>query len=94
MEKYSIASQKLQDIAIKTVRLTARAGELGAVTATTITIPLADISNEAIAATDVLVARNITDSTSPVASISGTNLVLTDAAIAATDLIDLVIRLK
>jgi hypothetical protein len=94
MEKYSIASQKLQDIAIKTVRLTAKAGELGAVTATTITIPLADISSDAIAAADVLVANNITEDTAAVASISGTNLVLTDTAIAATDLIDLVIRLK
>jgi hypothetical protein len=92
--EYQVKSQKLQDILQSTVRLTAKAQELGAVTATTITIPLADISADAIAATDVLVARNLTDSTAMTPSISGTNLVLTDAAIAVTDLIDVVIRLK
>ena len=95
MTKYALSSQKLQDIATKTVRLTAKAAELGAVTATTVTIPLADISTvDSIAATDVLVARNLTDSTAMTPSISGTNLVLTDVAVAATDLVDLVIRLK
>lgn len=95
MTKYALSSQKLQDIATKTVRLTARAAELGAVTSTTVTIPLADISTvDNIAATDVLVARNLTDSTAMTPSISGAKLVLTDVAVAATDLVDLVIRLK
>jgi hypothetical protein len=92
--EYQVKSQKLQDIIQSTVRLTAKAQELGAYTATTITIPLADISADAIAATDVLVARNLTDATAMTASVVGTNLILTDVAIAATDLIDVVIRLK
>jgi hypothetical protein len=92
--KYQVKSQKLQDIQTKTVRLTAQAQELGAVTATTITIPLADFSSDAITAADVRVARNLTDATAMTPSISGTDLILTDVAIAATDLIDLVIKLK
>lgn len=92
--EYQVKSQKLQDAMDKTVRITAKASELGAVTATTITIPLADFSADAIEATDVLVANNLTDATAMTPSISGTNLILTDAAIAATDLIDMVIRLK
>ena len=91
MTKYALSSQKLQDIATKTVRLTAKAAELGAVTATTVTITLADISTvDSIAATDVLVARNLTDSTAMTPSISGTNLVLTDVAVATTDLVALI----
>ena len=92
--KYQVSSQKLQDIQTKTVRITASAQELGAVTATTITIPLSDFASDAIAASDVKVAKNLTDATTMTPSISGSNLVLTDSAIAATDLIDLVIRLK
>ena len=92
--EYKVSSSKLQDIETKTVRITAKASELGAVTSTTITLPLSDIAPEAIAASDVLVSRNLTDSTAMTPSISGSNLVLTDLAIAATDLIDLVIRLK
>lgn len=92
--KYQVKSQKLQDLQVKTVRLTAQAQELGAVTATTITIPLADFSSDAIAATDVRVANNLSEATAMTPSISGSNLVLTDAAIAAGDIIDLVIKLK
>lgn len=92
--KYQVKSQKLQDLQVKTVRLTAQAQELGAVTATTITIPLADFSSDAISASDVRVANNLTDATAMTPSIVGSDLVLTDAAIAATDLIDLVIKLK
>jgi hypothetical protein len=92
--EYQVKSQKLQDIEVKTVRLTARAQELGAVTATTITIPLADLAADAIEASDVLIAKNITDATTMSASIVSSDLVLTDAAIAASDIIDLVIRLK
>lgn len=94
MADYRIASAKLQNLEAKTIRLTAKASELGAVTATTITIPLADIGFDDIAATDVLVAQNLTDSTAATPSISGSNLVLTDTAIAATDLFNLVIRIK
>ena len=94
--KYQVKSQKLQDLQVKTVRLTAQAQELGAVTATTITIPLADFSSDAIVAADVRVANNLSEATAmtPSISIDGLNLVLTDVAIAAADLIDLVIRLK
>jgi hypothetical protein len=92
--KYQVKSQKLQDLQVKTVRLTAQAQELGAVTATTITIPLADLSSDAIVAADVRVARNLTDATAMTPSIVGSDLVLTDAAIAASDIIDLVIKLK
>lgn len=92
--EYKVASPALQDIETKTLRITAKASELGAVTATTITIPLSAFGPDDIAATDVLVAKNLTDATAATPSISGTNLVLTDAAIAATDLFDLVIRLK
>lgn len=92
--EYKLVSPQLQDIQTKTVRITARAAELGVVTATTITIPLEDIGVDDIAAADVLVARNLTDSTAATPSVVGANLVLTDAAIAVTDLFDLVIRLK
>ena len=96
--KYQVKSQKLQDLQVKTVRLTAEAQELGVINAlaTTITIPLADLSSDAIEASDVKVAKNLTDVTTVIPSISidGLNLVLTGTAIAATDLIDLVIRLK
>lgn len=91
--EYKVASAKFQDIETKTVRITATAAELGAVAATTITIPLSDI-NEDIVAADVLVANNLTDGTAATPSIVGTDLVLTDVAIAASDLFDLVIRLK
>jgi collagenase-like PrtC family protease len=92
--EYQVKSQKLQDILTNTVRITAKVAELGAYTATTITIPLADLSADAIAATDVLLCNNHTDSTSPVPTVVGTNLILTDAAFAATDLISIIIRLK
>lgn len=94
--KYQVKSQKLQDLQVKTVRLTAEAQELGVINAlaTTITIPLADFSSDAIVAADVKVAKNLTDVTTVIPSIVGSNLVLTGTAIAATDLIDLVIRLK
>ena len=96
--KYQVKSQKLQDLQVKTVRLTAEAQELGVINAlaTTITIPLADFSSDAIVAADVRVANNLSEATAmtPSISIDGLNLVLTDVAIAAADLIDLVIRLK
>lgn len=91
--EYKIASSRFEDFETKTVRITAQASELGAVTATTITIPLADLKSD-LTASDVLMAQNYTDGTKAVASISGTNLVLTDTAIAATDVFNLVIRLK
>lgn len=92
--EYKVTSPQIQDIQTKTLRITAKAQELGAVDATTITIPLAAISEDAIEATDVLVANNLTDSTAATPTIVGTDLVLTDVAIAATDLFDIVIRLK
>jgi hypothetical protein len=92
--KYQVKSQELQDVMIKTVRLTARAQELGSVASNVLTIPLADLSADAIEASDVLVARNLTDATALTPAISGSNLTLTDVALAATDVIDLVIKLK
>lgn len=92
--EYQVKSQKLQDVISKTVRLTAPAQDLGAVTSTTLTIPLADLSADAIEAADVLIAQNLTDATTMTPSISGSNLVLTDAALAASDKINLVIKLK
>lgn len=92
--EYQVKSQKLSDVMVKTVRLTARAQDLGAVASNVLTIPLADFSEDAIAATDVIVARNLTDSTALTPAISGSNLTLTDVAMAVTDIIDLVIRLK
>lgn len=92
--EYKFASAKFQDLEVKTVRLVARASELGVFTATTITIPLINISKEAIITSDVLFCRNLTDSTIVSAAVVGSNLVLTDLAIAATDVFDLVIRLK
>jgi hypothetical protein len=92
--KYQVKSQELQDVMIKTVRLTARAQELGSVAANVLTIPLADLSADAIEASDVLVARNLTDVTALTPAISGSNLTLTDVALAATDIVDIVIKLK
>jgi hypothetical protein len=92
--EYQVKSQKLQDVISKTVRLTAPAQDLGAVTSTTLTIPLADLSADAIEAADVLIAQNLTDATTMTPSISGSNLVLTDVALAASDKINLVIKLK
>jgi hypothetical protein len=91
---YQVKSQKLSDLQDRTVRLTAKAADLGAVTSTTLTIALADLSSDAIEASDVLVANNLTDATAMTPSISGSNLVLTDVALAASDKIDLVIKLK
>lgn len=97
MADYRIASSKLQDVANKTLFLTAKASDLGTVAATTITIPLAHIAYEDIDASDVLKANNLTDVTAAVASISGSNLILTAGGattFAATDVIELVIKLK
>ena len=92
--KYQVKSQELQDLMIKTVRLTARAQEIGSVAANVLTIPLADLSADAIETSDVLVARNLTDATALTPAISGSNLTLTDVALAATDIVDIVIKLK
>lgn len=91
---YRISGPKLQNLEAKTVSITATAAELGTVTATTITIALADLGFEDITAADVLIARNYTDGTKATPSISGSNLVLTDAAIASTDVFELVYRVK
>lgn len=94
---YRLASSKFQDLANKTLFLTAVASDLGTVASTTITIPLADIAVDAIEASNVLKANNLTDATAAVASISGTNLVLTaggTTTFAATDVIEIVIKLK
>ena len=92
--RYQVKSQELQDLMIKTVRLTARAQEIGSVAANVLTIPLADLSADAIETSDVLVARNLTDATALTPAISGSNLTLTDVNLAATDIVDIVIKLK
>jgi hypothetical protein len=92
--EYQVKSQKLQDSMAKTVRLTAPAQDLGSVASNVLTIALADLSADAIAASDVLRAHNLTDDSACTPAISGSNLTITDAALAATDIIDLVIKLK
>lgn len=94
---YRLASSKFQNLSTKTLFITAFASDLGTVASTTITIPLADIAEDAIEATDVLKANNLTDATAAVASISGTDLVLTAGGattFASSDVIELVIKLK
>ena len=92
--KYQVPSSKLQNIQIKTLRLTAKASELGSVAANVLTIPLSDISSDSILASDVLVATNLSEETAITPSIVGSNLLLTDVAMVGTDLVDLVIKLK
>jgi hypothetical protein len=92
--KYQVPSSKLQNIQIKTLRLTAKASELGSVAANVLTIPLSDISSDPILASDVLVATNLSEETAITPTIVGSNLLLTDVAMVGTDLVDLVIKLK
>ncbi len=92
--EYQVKSSKLQDILSKTVRLTAKAGDLGSVASNVLTIPLADLSADAIAASDVLKATNLSEATEATPSISGENLLITDVALVATDIVDIVIKLK
>lgn len=95
--EYRSPSPKFQDIQTKTLQLHAKVEELGSFTTTVITIPLASIGKDAIAASDVLVSTNLTDATASVATISGTNLLLTAGGattFAAADVMHLVIRLK
>ena len=92
--KYQVPSSKLQDIQTKTLRLTAKASELGSVATNVLTIPLSDISPDAIIAADVIVAQNLSEETALTPSISGSNLLLTDVALVGSDLVNLVIKLK
>jgi hypothetical protein len=92
--KYQVPSSKLQNIQIKTLRLTAKASDFGTVAANVLTIPLSDISSDPIIATDVLVANNLSEETAITPSIVGSNLLLTDVAMVGSDLVDLVIKLK
>jgi hypothetical protein len=92
--EYQVKSQKLQDSMAKTVRLTAQAKDLGSVAANVLTIPLADFSADAIEASDVLVANNLSEATAMTPAISGSNLTLTDVALVGADIVDIVIKLK
>lgn len=94
--KYQVPSSKLQDIQTKTLRLTAKASELGSVATNVLTIPLSDISPDAIIAADVIVAQNLSEETAltPSISLDGSNLLLTDVALVGSDLVNLVIKLK
>jgi hypothetical protein len=92
--KYAIPSAKFVDIESKTVRLTLKAAELGTVDATTITIDLDNLALDALVAGDVFIAHNVTEDTYGTPSIASGNLVLTDVAYAATDVINLVYRIK
>jgi hypothetical protein len=92
--KYQVPSSKLQNIQIKTLRLTAKASELGSVAANVLSIPLADISADSISASDVLVAENLSEETAITPTIVGSNLVLTDVALVGANLVNLVIKLK
>ena len=84
-----------------TIRFTAPAQDLGSVASNALSIPLADLFDSSeIAdfkvyfASRVLVAKNLTDSTSLTPSISGESLVLTDVAMAKSDILDIVIKIK
>jgi hypothetical protein len=92
--KYQVSSSKLQNIQIKTLRLTAKASDLGSVAANVLTIPLSDISSDSISAADVIVATNLSEDTAITPSIDGSDLLLTDVALVGTDIVDLVIKLK
>jgi hypothetical protein len=92
--EYQVRSQKLQDVMSKTVRLTAKAGDLGSVASNVLTIPLADFSADDIQASDVLKASNLSEATQATPSISGSNLLITDVALIASDIVDIVIKLK
>jgi len=92
--EYQVKSQKLQDVMSKTVRLTAPAKDLGSVASNVLTIPLADLSADAIEASDVLKASNLSEATEATPSISGANLLITDVALVGSDIVDLVIKLK
>jgi hypothetical protein len=92
--EYQLKSSKLQDVMTKTVRLTAKAGDLGSVALNVLTIPLSDLSIDAIFASDVLVANNLSEETALTPAIAGSNLTLTDVALTASDIVDLVIKLK
>jgi hypothetical protein len=93
--EYQVKSSKLQDLLLKTVRLTAKASDLGSVDSDILSIPLSDLSADAIEASDVLIANNATEATPLTATISGSNLELEDAtSLAASDIVDLVIKLK
>jgi hypothetical protein len=92
--EYQVKSSKLQDILSKTVRLTAKASDLGSVDSNVLTIALSDLSADAIEASDVMKASNLSEQTEATPSISGSDLLITDVALAASDIIDLVIKLK
>jgi len=95
--EYKFASAKFENIQTRTVRLVAKVAELGSFTGTVLTIPLINITKEALEASDVLISYNITDATAAVPTIVGANLLLTAGGattFVAGDLIDLVIRLK
>lgn len=99
--KYQVKSDKLQDVQSNTIRFTAPAQDLSKVTSNAISLSLSDLLDSAnIAdfkihfASRVLVAKNLTDSTALTPSISGDSLVLTDVAMAGTDVLDIVIKIK
>ena len=107
--KYQIKSSKLQDVQTNTVRFTAPAADLGSVSSNALTIPLSDLMEisdqedfQDHLSERILVAKNLTEDTSITASIpespvgSGLypDLVLQDVAMALTDTIDIIIKLK
>jgi hypothetical protein len=107
--KYQVKSSKLQDVQTQTVRLTAAAEDLGSVASNALKIPLDDLMESADQenfrlnlSKRILIAENLTDSTVLTASIpefpvdSGLypDLVLQDVALAKTDILNIVIKLK
>ncbi len=108
--KYQVSSAKFQNYVDTTIDLIAFANELGSIEtiqtgvdefeepiyADVLTITLADLSENAIAATDVLIAKNLSEATNGTAAITedGLYLTITDTAIASSDLMDVVIRMK
>jgi hypothetical protein len=107
--KYQVKSSKLQDVQAKTVHLTAPAEDLGSVASNALTIPLSDlmeISDQEDFRDNlskrILVAKNLTEDTVIAASVPEfpvdselyPNLVFQDIAMAKTDIIDIIIKLK
>jgi response regulator RpfG family c-di-GMP phosphodiesterase len=107
--KYQVKSSKLQDVQTNTVRFTAPAHDLGSVASNALKIPLDEIMEfsdqeefRTQLSSRILIAKNLSEDTVLVASIPEfpadsdlyPDLVLQDVAMAKTDIIEIVIKLK
>ena len=91
--EYKLKSAALQDLQTKTVRLTAKAGDLGTISSGNLVIPAADL-NSALVAADFLVANNLSAAEPCTVTLGSGNFTLdSTTAITASSLIDIVIKL-